>query len=595
MTGTTTPKKLSWIDLKSRLEQMPPSAEKDRAIEYALKLYGEAPQTKRFRPYRFQSQKYIEHFLHWTPWKGSGAAMPGQVEILRAYDLALKQQFEKRDYERGTLNKSQLSAWRPGQVIQNYIRIEAGHNTGKSKIAEGMICHFFDCFAPSTVMLYAPTWDALKDNLWQELKADRQGKDLPGRILETIEIYLAPKHFIKGRAVSNSKGIGTEKAQGLHTAFQMFVIDEAEAAEEFLYGAIKSMVSGGISIVLLMANPKTRASKFHRIKDDSNVTSFRMSCINHPNVVAGREIVPNAVQREYVRSMVEEHCEVVREHNVDNYTFSLDFPVPTRDKIFPAGTIFQPDNEFMWRVLGVAPADASDMTVIPVGRYDAAKKREDVEFEDSDVERATFGIDVARGGVDYGTLYVRWKNSVWRAKQFYHQDSKEYFHPVLEMAKALAAKGVTKLHIRIDAGGGAGLIDTCKHSLELRELFFNEDITGELIINEVHFGGNPHDGKQYDNLVTEMYFETAETLKGIRIVNPPEALETDLTMRTWEPVNRSGKELRQLIAKKIFKKEIRRSPDDGDGFVLCVAPDHCFKRTVTASPVSETKKSLWTV
>jgi intein/homing endonuclease len=950
---------------------MPPGPDRERAIRLALQIYGEAPQTKRFGPYRFKPDEYLKHFLKWSPWQGQGLDQPGQVEILAAYTLALRQQFEKRDYEAGRINKVDLKYWQPDQIIQNYIRMEAGHNTGKcviiddmitlangrrveaqdligtkfalltlnssgktiaanalaadngvkpvyelvtetgkrlartdnhplwttkgafrtghrpkietgewcamsnisegdlvavpealpafgdqsmpdhevkllayligdgglrrgmvrfsqapgkqldeykqcvrqmgcrltklnqydyiaygpdgrtgkpntnplinlmrkhgmmeklagekyvppavfqlpreqlaiflsrlfstdgwasvsganygkeigycsksrqlvddvahlllrfgvhtrrsykkgvdawvlwttssieilkfideigiygketavakldavvrpivtrknqqiserpdrpqwvhknalpgtrwekvksieyigdkptvaievpvydtyltefyehnTKIAEGMICHFFDCFAPSTIMMYAPTWDALKDNLWQELKGDREGKGLSGRILETIEIYARAKHFIKGRAVTNSKGVGSERIQGLHAPFQMFVLDEAEGVDPVVFDAIPGMTSGGISIVLMMANPKTRSSKFHTIHEDANVVSFRMSCINHPNVVAGREVVPNAVQREYVRSMIESHCDVVQEHNVDNFTFQLDFPIPTKNRVLPVGTIFQPDNEFMWRVLGIAPANVSDMTVVPVGRYIAARKRTEIAFEKSDMSRATFGIDIARSGIDYGTMYVRWKNTVWRAKQFYHEDSKEYFHAVLAMAKTLAKKGVRKLHMRIDAGGGAGLIDTCRHSLELRELFETDRNPGELVINEVHFGGNPYDKKLYDDLVTEMYFEAAETLHGIRISDPPEALEADLTMRQWEPVNRQGKELKKLIKKKDFKKSIRRSPDDGDGFVLAVAPDKCFKQVVTAPPQSVGKVSKWTV
>ncbi len=562
--------------------------EQAAAAKYALEIYGEAPQTEKFSPYRFDPVRYINDFLGWDPWNGESDARPGQRQIINAYTLALRQQLEKRDYESGSIRRKDLVHWKPGQVIRNYIRMEAGHTVGKTKLAAGLISHFHDCFAPSAVSMYAPTGDALRDNLWEELKMDRGGKGLPGRILGNIEIRTGPNHYIKGRATTNSHGKGTERIQGKHGEYLMFVLDEAEGVDAFVYDAINSMTSGGITIVLMQANPKTRTSKFHRIKDNSNVVSFRMSCINHPNVVAGREIVPNAVQREYVRSMVEQHCEVVDEPNVDQYTFQLDWPVKIREATLAPGTVFQPNHEFMWRVLGVAPADISDKTVIPAGRFTAAKDRTEVVEMPGDEERATFGIDVARFGTDYGTLYIRWKNAIWREKQFFHQDSKEYFHGVKDAALKLASKGVTSVHVRIDAGGdSSGLVDTLRHNIELRERLH------EFKVVPVQFGSSARDYAKYDDLVTEMYFEAKETLLGIRLINPPEALESDLTLREWEPVNRSGRELKKLQDKKLFRKVINRSPDDGDGFVLCAAPDGIFGASDLVMPVTGRQSNPW--
>ncbi len=563
--------------------------ERAEAAALAVELYGEAPQTSKYEPYIFDPAGYIRKFLQWDPWEGLGNDRPGQIEIINAYTLALQQQFEKRDYEAGRLSIEDLQYWQPGQIIQNYIRVEAGHTVGKTKLASGLISHFHDCLGPSVVNMYAPTGDALRDNLWEEIKMDRAGKNLPGRlIVGNIEIRSGPNHYVRGRATSNSNNKGTERIQGKHGEKLAFMLDEAEGVEDYVFSAIESMTSGGITIVFMIANPKTRTSRFHKIKDKSNVVSFRINCLNHPNVVAGREIVPNAVQREYVRSMIEDHCEVVAEHDVDNETFELDWDVITRDKIYPAGTIFQPDPEFMWRVLGIAPADLSDKTVIPVGRYNAAKARIEVITTPEDQDRATMGIDVARFGIDYGTSFIRHMNEVWRARQFYQQDSKAYFHAVKDDALALAEKGVKLLDIRIDAGGdSSGLVDTLTHSQELREAFVRFTVT------PVNFGGTAKNSSVYDDLVTEMFFEAKETLLGIRLINPPETLESDLTLREWEPVNRSGRELKKIQDKKSFRKVIKRSPDDGDGFLLCVAPDHILRRVEAIKPISVGKTSVW--
>src|SRR5205085_3597284 len=140
---------------------------------------------------------------------------------------------------------------------------------------------------------------------------------------------------------------GTERVQGQHERYLLFVIDEAEGVADYVFDAIRSMTSGGISIVLMLANPRTRSSRFHRAAEGRTVVNFRMSCIYHPNVLAGREIVPGAVMREYVETMIddgkEQHAEVVDAHDNDRDTFEL----PWRP-----GVIYAPDPEFMFRVLG---------------------------------------------------------------------------------------------------------------------------------------------------------------------------------------------------------------------------------------------------
>ena len=92
----------------------------------------------------------------------------------------------------------------------------------------------------------------------------------------------------------------------------------------------------------------------------------------------------------------------------------------------------------------------------------------------------------------------------------------------------------------------------------------------------MHFGSSAHDASAYQYIVTEMYAEAAETIKGIQIVDPPNELMADLTEREWEWRNVGGKTVKRLVDKQKFHDKHDRSPDDGDGFVLCAAPPHIF-------------------
>ncbi|HSW29282.1 MAG TPA: hypothetical protein VLH75_07270 [Longimicrobiales bacterium] len=520
--------------------------------------------------YAFNPVGYIRDRLGWEPWEGTHEA-PGQIEVLRAYTLALRQQFERLGWEHGELHEDDLEVWKPGEPVQNWIRIEAGHTVGKTKLASGITSHFFDCFVPSIGYTFAPGWDQINDLLWKEIRADREGRGLPGRVYEgSPEMRRSAEHFVKGRATNNAKNTGTERIQGQHGKHLIFVLDEAEGIAEFVWDAMDSMTSGGVVIVLMLANPKSRTSRFHKVRTHSNVQSFRISCLHHPNVIQGREVVHGAVRREWVAGMIEKHCEVVPEHDPDDLTFSVPFPVRMNDRLLSPGTVFRPSPDFMWRVLGRAPINLADNTFVPVGRYETAKAREPAPTEPY---RARMGIDVARFGSDAGTLYVRWNGMAWRWARFARKDTNAYARGVRDAARWLADRGVSSLHVRVDGGGGfgGGLVDKIGPDLELRQMF------DDYRVLEVHFNGTPHDGDAYADLVTEMYGEAAETLKGLALPNPPDTLEADLTERTYGWVNRRAKDVKKITPKDRFRDDVKRSPDDGDGFVLAVAPDFLFE------------------
>jgi hypothetical protein len=73
-----------------------------------------------------------------------------------------------------------------------------------------------------------------------------------------------------------------------------------------------------------------------------------------------------------------------------------------------------------------------------------------------------------------------------------------------------------------------------------------------------------------------MYAHAAEALGGLAVLDPPAELEADLCERTYRWANWKGHDVKELASKDLFRKAHRRSPDDGDGFVLAVAPDWIF-------------------
>jgi hypothetical protein len=513
---------------------------------------------------RFQTDPigYCEQILKKTPWPGR--EHKGQRELFE--DIA-----------------ASVRAQLAGEAASQVFRVEAGHGVGKTYGAAMLVNWFFDAFAPSVIMTTAPTANQVTELLWKDIKKLRP-PGLPGRVLPS-KPYMekASDHWAIGRTTNDSGGTGGERFQGQHNEFFFVVLDEAEGVPDFVFKSTFAMMTGcRVAIVLMLANPRTRSSKFFKQSRVPGTSNYRLSVLDHPNVLDGRDTVPGATSRGWVFKCVWEWCQVVSTHDVDNYTFTLPFDVPAPEAdVFaaygPVGTIFLPNTEFLFRVAGIAPANLATSAFVSPGRYEAALKNEARHGEET---WARVGVDVSREGDDFGTIYVRHAGVLWRHAQIAGSEVQQhtgtiYFVKLRDLALLLHKRGVRSIHFRIDGTGGFGstAIDMLRTSSELRALF------DDFQVFEVHFGSSAHDGDKYANIVTEMYAESAETLRGIRLERVPEQLEGDLTERLFTYTNKSGIAVRILEEKSIYKKRVqpRRSPDDGDGFVLCASPDFLFE------------------
>jgi hypothetical protein len=526
-------------------------------------------------PYQFDPAGYIIKRLGWTPWAK-------QREIIDAYNLALRQQHERDAFEKGEIALDGLKYWQPGQVIRNWISVDAGHNVGKTKLAAGLVSHFFDNFKPSIGYCFAPSEEQINDLLFKEIRVDRRGKGLPGEVMEEPRIKYQDDHFVKGKATNNAKGTGTERSQGQHGKYLIFVLDEAEGIPGFVWDAVESMASGGICMVLVLRNPRTTTCRAHKIRKQQNCATFRISQLEHPNVLENKEIIPGSVRRQYVLDMLQ-RCEVVDEHNPDDYTFELPWQ---------PGVIYRPSLETLWRVLGLASAKGIDDTFCPPGRYEAALTR--LPYEGDDPEEARLGVDAARYGNDKGAIYVRHAGRVWKDKEIIKQDGFAYYLGAKEACRKLKEKGVKRVKVRVDAGGGyhSTCVDNLRRDADLKEWFETFEVY------EVHNNGTPCEPDKFADLITEMYYHAGEALKVLRLDNPPPDLEVDLCERQYHYViktsgDKTRLDLKQLVSKEKFKDKYDRSPDDGDGLALATAPDRLFINNQPSGLIIQRRSKGW--
>lgn len=548
----------------------------------------------RFHPYKWDFLGYCRDILGSTPWSQ-------QQEIADAYILALRQRHEKRDFENRKVVLDDLEYWRPGQVIQDYISIDAGHTVGKTWLLAKFVSHFFDCFTPSIVYCFAPSGEQINDLLFKEIRVDRRGRDLPGVVLpRTARINYKDEHFVVGKATDDSNSTGTERIQGQHNEYILLIVDEAEGIQKYVWDAIRSMMGGGITMCISARNPKTTTCHAHELRSRPRTAEFTISCLDLPNVIEGREVIPKLAQRDYILDMLE-YTEVVDQHNPDDHTFELSWQ---------PGTIYKPMQEFCWRVLGIAEENKTLNTFCPYGRYDAAVERgKQVPFEFTDEhEQATIGVDAARFGGDFGTVWIRRGDWLWRSGNFQSSDSFTFYTHIKAEMRKLVDDGVVEIEIRVDAGGGwgAGVIDLFNYDLDLKyrgnttnlEQIKTYATTGEqrnqiqqridegegewadlleFRVYEVNFDGVPSKPKDFYNLVTEMYYYLGESMRVLYLRDAPKALKEDLCKREYDYGMKSGRMVKVLIPKHRFKAAYQRSPDDGDGAALAAAPKQVFR------------------
>lgn len=474
-----------------------------------------------------------------------------------------------------------------GLPAAKWFKVDAGHGVGKTFGCAALVNWFFDAFTPAIIMTTAPTGDQVKLLLWKDIKAQRgRVPGLPGEVL-ALEMRKGPDHFAIGRSVDDSSGKGTERFQGQHGKHLLFILDEAEGVPDFVFDAVKAMMTGGLVVICIMiANPKTRTSRYYRTGMQAGVAKYRLSVLDHPNVVKGSNVVPGATNRDWVETMIADECEVTLEHDDDAFTFQVAWPcrIPAEEGEgwvgeHPPGTIFVPSSVFLFRVMGIAPKSAAGDTLISPGRYEAATKRAPSGDRPT---HAWLGVDCARYGDDLGTVYAQHAGKVWREAQIAHGDTDKYWSTAKDLARKLKVLGVLRLSIRVDGTGGygGGIVDKLKGDIDLRSWF-----PDGLVVVEVNFGENAHDREAYANRVTELYGVANEALKSLSLHRPPVELEADLTARRYKWVAATvndhlgalvQRDVKQLEPKDRFKKDHGRSPDDGDGLVLAIAPDRIF-------------------
>lgn len=540
----------------------------------------------KFRPFEWLDDKFgINVWGH--------DSYSSQWGMVKRYEECLKRQWEQYLFENELIEADQLQYFDPVRdVINPYIiAVSSGHNTGKSYIVSLLAIHFLYEFENSIIYAIAPGERSLKRTMLRYIKTHIAGREIefPGQRMAT-ELKVTENNFLSGIPIG--AGGNTEKIHGTHPPFGMAILDESQKYTRNVFDAVESTLSGcKVRVLFSIRNPESASGHAHDIESASKSIRVSISCLDHPNIVHGREIIPGAVNRQYVLDIVENDCAIVKAHDDEKHTFELTW--------FKPGAIYLPGQLTKMRVLGIATDETADKSFVSRVTYKKAleRKRPLVLQNKSNLR---IGLDAARFGKD---LIVGF------------QSYNGVLEPILEVREARQTdiyrmlRGhiikmkeenpeIVDVQIRFDGTGGwaSGVIDLFVTDADMQEMFerFN--------VYEVIFGSRPFEPKRFADNITEMYYWAGEALKTHCLVNVPKSLETDLCDRIFRWMRRfvgdEPRDIMQIMSKEEFRKWLvkvaseDRSPDYGDALVLATFPDNVFETELNKIP-SQKEDIVW--
>lgn len=401
--------------------------------------------------------------------------------------------------------------------------IRSGHGVGKTTLMCWLAWHRILFRFPQKTGITAPSEKQLFDALWAEF--DAWGKRLPPNIRRLVEVmtdnaYLKAAPSESFITIKTARAEQPEAIQGLHSEWEMVIVDEPSGVIDATWEAASSCLTGPHPMAIIGGNP-LRASGF--FYDSHN----RLSDLWWTRHVPKSEIVDVETDS---YSLEQEHAGGGRHTNRYRVRVLGEFPVSEDDVLIPFDL--------------VEPSLTRDITVhrtVPV----------------------VWGLDCARFGSNRSALAKR------QGLQLLEPVRSWAKLDTMEIAARVKAEWDTTpdwlrpVGILVDAiGVGGGVAD------RLRQLGLPAK---DIMVSELPALQN---AEKYQDLRTELWHKAKEWFAGRNVKIPDfykhakehEDLVRELTQEKYDFQPRSGKI-------KMNPKTQIHSPDLADAFVLTFAMD----------------------
>lgn len=419
-------------------------------------------------------------------------------------------------------------------VQDRFVAVESGHAVGKTFLAASISLWWLTTRQPAVVVSTAPTWNQVAQQLWRTMRHlfHASVRPLPGRFYETPRWEIDDDRFAIGISTKKQSDLDVTTIQGYHSPHLLAILDEAAGLPRNLWEAITSLVTGSENRLLAIGNPVGQVGPFWEACNSPLYRHFRLSCLEHPNVVSGREVVPGAVSRSWVEERLEQ--------------WANECPQGTPGAIYIPWQQrwYLPQPIFKARVLGQAPEEREDQ-LISLRLVEAAQM---LWSELTPGDPLIIGLDPARYGSSRSVAALRAGRKILWVQRREGQDLTAVAGWAIHLFRETGAS-----LIRVDeAGLGAGVVDILRQE--------GMPVDGVL----THRGALAN--QRFANLRSEIWWRMRTLLqRGLLALPPDDLLAAELTAPRYS-FDHFGRVA--LEDKAITEKRLGHSPDAADAVAL---------------------------
>lgn len=412
------------------------------------------------------------------------------------------------------------------------VHCRSGNAYGKTREIAATIVEWLIEKPRRRAICTGPTYDAVYLGLWQEIRLAYAAM-VASLGTEVGSMGMEGWKLGDGWDANILSVDNISAAQGMRGVETLIAVDEAQGVDDQdLIDALDSLMSSPGSRMVQSGNPLFPGGRYYEDHLKSDWHCIQLDCLDHPNVVTGREIFPGAITR-----------------------------LAVEEKRTRWG---EKDPRWISRVRGNFPGDSAKTvmtrTMIQHGKTPTAKDGRHI------------GLDAAGDGDDLNVASL----VVDRVKV----DEREWtgvdtMGTVGKSIQLMREWNVTPENFHLDASGlGAGIRD------RLREQGYNVD--------GVVFGDGPKNdwagvtqGERFLNRRVELHYIARQLFMDGELAIDPKFDSTirDLTaVQAIQPLS-DGKS--RLEEKKAVIKRIGHSPDHGDSFLIALSRTGSMQWVIT--------------
>jgi phage terminase large subunit len=192
----------------------------------------------------------------------------------------------------------------------------SGTGTGKTFGCAVLILWWLACWSDSVATTVATKEEQMVKGVWREIGRHwaKFQEAFPDAELTTLRIRMQPwRGDVWGAwGLTAAPKAGEEASTavaGLHAEHLLILVDECPGVPQPIMNALVNTATGGHNIIAAWGNPDHQADPLATFGDTPGVQRIRISALDHPNVVTGRELIPGAATRGSIQRRVEKYGE----------------------------------------------------------------------------------------------------------------------------------------------------------------------------------------------------------------------------------------------------------------------------------------------